>query len=294
MTQHILVIGRSGQLATSLVRANGAVTALGRQQIDLTNAISIVDRLRRLRPAAIINTAAFTAVDQAECDVEKAFALNRDAPGALARACEKLELPLIHLSTDYVFDGAKASPYVELDAKAPVNVYGVSKSEGEDAVLSSGARTAVVRTSWLFSSHGQNFLRTMLQLAKSRDEIGVVADQIGRPTWTGDLTLACLALAERQIAGDREAAGIFHFAGADDASWADFATAIFAEARIRGLPSARVRSILSTERSAPAQRPANSRLSSAKLAALIGVEPRPWRTALAHCMDEFAPRPSKR
>jgi dTDP-4-dehydrorhamnose reductase len=242
--------------------------------------------LRDLRPDAVINAAAFTDVDRAETEAAAAFALNRDGPAALARACADLGAPLVHLSTDYVFDGAKPAPYVETDAKAPLNLYGHSKSEGEDSVLASGAHAAIVRTSWVFAAHGRNFLRTMLRLAEARDEIPVVADQIGRPTAASDLAQTCLAVALRALDRDPTSRGVFHYSDAGDASWADFAEAIFSEAAKAGLKLARVKRITTAEFPTPARRPANSRLDSTKIGAALGVAPRDWREACAICVRE--------
>ncbi len=286
MTARILVIGHSGQLATELRKLalprGVTLEALGRDRLDLLETAVLAEKLRDLRPSAVINAAAFTAVDRAETEPAAAFALNRDSPALLAHACADLGAPLVHLSTDYVFDGAKPAPYVETDAKAPLNVYGRSKAEGEDAVLASGAHAMIVRTSWVFAAHGQNFMRTMLRLAETRDEVPVVADQIGRPTAAADLAQASLAMVLRALDGDRASTGVFHYAGAGDATWADFAEAIFAESAKAGAKSARVRRITSAEYPTPARRPANSRLDTAK----IGVTPRDWREACAICVRE--------
>ncbi len=282
----VVVVGRSGQLATELVRlaAPSRVTleAFGRDRFDQSNIAEIAANLGALRPDAVINAAGFTAVDAAETQADAAFALNRDGPAALARACADLGAPLVHLSTDYVFDGAKDGPYVEGDSKAPLNIYGRSKSEGEDAVLASGARAVVLRTSWVFASHGANFVRTMLRLSETRDEISVVADQRGRPTWARDLAQCCLGLAIRARDGDERVLGLLHFAGADDATWADFAEAIFAGAG----KATRVKRISTADYPTPARRPLNSRLDTAKIRAL-GFEPRSWRDALLLCLSEL-------
>lgn len=285
MSGRILIIGRSGQLATALQRIGGAgVEAWGHDRFDLADPSSMQPKLADFGAAAVINAGAYTAVDQAETDQDRAFALNRDGPAALAAACAALRLPLVHLSTDYVFDGAKAGAYVEDDVRAPLSVYGRSKAEGEIAVLAHGG--TVVRTSWVFAAQGKNFVRTMLALTEKSDRISVVNDQTGRPTWADDLARACLALASRRDVGGE----VFHFAGADDATWADFAEGIFAEAAARGLKSARVSRILSEEYPTAAVRPSNSRLDSSKFAARTAMAPRPWREALSLCMDQIAPR----
>lgn len=290
MATRILVIGHSGQLATALRKLELPrgleLEALGRDRFDLLKTALLHAKLRDLRPDIVINTAAFTAVDRAETETAAAFALNRDGPAALARACADLGAGLIHLSTDYVFDGAKAAPYLETDARAPLNTYGRSKAEGEDAVLASGAHAAIIRTSWVFAPHGQNFLRTMLRLAETRDEIAVVADQIGRPTAAADLAQACLAMALRALDRDPDSAGLFHYAGAGDASWADFAEAIFTEAAKAGARPARVKRITTAQYPTPARRPANSRLDTGKIRTALGITPRDWREACAICVRE--------
>lgn len=289
MSARVLVIGRSGQVATELQRAtlpSGVVLeAWGRERLDLAQTREIAGKLAQFQPDVVINAAAFTGVDLAETHAEEAFALNRDGPAALARACADLGAALVHLSTDYVFDGASSRPYVETDPKAPLSVYGRSKSEGEDAVLAHLPDAIILRSSWVYASHGANFVRTMLRLAETRDEIGVVSDQIGRPTWARDLADCVKSLALRAAERDANARGIFHYAAADDATWADFAEAIFAEAGARGAKTARVKRITTAEFPTAATRPANSRLDTSKIAAL-GISPQPWRERLARCLDE--------
>lgn len=290
MSANILVIGRTGQLAAELMRlapAKVRLQAVGRDQFDLSDLAAIPGALQAVRPDAVINAAAYTAVDKAESEPEAAMALNRDGPASLARACAEADIPLVHISTDYVFDGAKPGPYVETDAKAPINAYGRSKSEGEDRILDSGARAAVIRTAWVYSSHGANFLRTMLRLAETHDEVGVVADQLGRPTWARDLAEASLTVALRALDRDPAAQGVFHYAGAGDASWADFAEAIFANARRRGARSAIVKRITTADFPTPAKRPANSRLDTTRIHQTLGIVPRDWREACTLCLDEL-------
>lgn len=283
----ILVFGKSGQVARALAM-RGEVVALGRAEIDILDEASIRAALRTHNPRAIINAAAYTAVDKAEDDEAAAFALNRDAPALIARICADMGTPLVHISTDYVFDGAKAAPYAEDDATSPTSVYGASKRAGEAAVLQSGAHAAIIRTSWVYASSGANFVLTMLRLAQDRDEISVVADQFGRPTWANDLAEACLASAAALQRTQSDARGLFHFANAGDASWADLAEAVFAEAESRGWPSARVKRISTAEYPTRARRPANSRLGTAKIEKALAIRPRPWRQALTLCLDERA------
>lgn len=282
------MIGKSGQLARALAPKAG-VTAVGRGELDLLRAdeTKVADLLNASRCDALINAAAYTAVDQAESDAANAFALNQRVPRLLAMACARAGIPLVHVSTDYVFDGAKNTPYVESDPTAALNVYGASKAAGENDVLASGGPVTAIRTSWVYGAHGSNFLSTMLRLAGSRAEVDVVDDQYGAPTWVSDLAAACYAAAERMVEGDETATGLFHFAGAGEASWATFAEEIFKEARLRGLPAAKVRAISSAEYPTAAKRPQNSRLDTSRFAKVFG-PPRPWREALSLCMDEVA------
>lgn len=286
----ILIVGWNGQLATELLRArvpsDWRIECPGLDALDLTKIGAIQGAIADLRPDAIINAAAYTAVDKAETEQDLAFALNRDGPAALATAARTMGAPLVHVSTDYVFGGDKSAPYVETDPKAPLGIYGRTKAEGEDAVLAAHVKTAILRTSWVFSAHGANFVKTMLRLGETREEVGVVSDQHGRPTAAADLAAACLAMTEKLLSGDASAQGIFHFANAGDASWADFAEAIFAGAAERGRAPVRVKPITTADYPTPAQRPANSHLNTAKIEAL-GLTPRPWRTALNECLDEL-------
>ncbi|MEJ0059347.1 MAG: dTDP-4-dehydrorhamnose reductase [Terricaulis sp.] len=290
MSLRVLVIGKTGQLARELaLRAPNdlAVTAIGRPELDLANPTNAAAFVRDFPCDAVINASAYTAVDKAESELDAAMLLNAEAPGAIAAACAARDIPFVHVSTDYVFDGEKSAPYVETDATEPQGAYGRSKLTGETFVLTAGERAAIIRTSWVYASHGANFLRTMLRLAETRDELGVVADQFGRPTWAADLADVCLAVTRELAARNANAQGVFHYAGAGDATWADFAEAIFAASAQRGGPSARVRRITTAEYPTPAKRPANSRLDTTKIEAL-GVTPRPWREAVALCMDEIA------
>ena len=287
----ILVTGASGQLGVELQRAhlpaNWTLLRPTRADLDLSETSRLARAIEALAPDAIINTAAYTAVDKAESEPDLAFALNRDAPEALAHAAARRGAPLVHLSTDYVFDGAKAGAYVETDARSPIGAYGRSKAAGEVAVLAAPARAAIVRTSWVFSAHRANFVKTMLRLGESNAEVRVVADQHGRPTAASDLAAACIALTERLLARDEAARGVFHFANAGDATWADFAEAIFAGAEARGRAPVRVRRIATAEFPTAAQRPANSRLDTTRFETALAITPRPWREALNECLDEL-------
>ena len=291
MSRLILVLGRSGQIATELVRtptpAGFVLEAWGRDRLDLSDPQAAAATVAALKPAVVINAAAYTMVDKAELDPVSAFAINRDAPAAIAHICAELGAPFIHISSDYVFDGTKSDPYLETDPRNAVSVYGRSKAEGENAVIASGADASIIRTSWVYAAHGANFLRTMLRLAASNDEVRVVADQIGRPTWAKDIARTVLDVAVRAQSGDRKALGVFHYSGAGDASWADFAEAIFAAASRAGVRTARVKRIATAEFPTTARRPANSRLDTTKIEQLLGVIPRDWREGCELCVDEL-------
>lgn len=286
----ILLLGASGQLGTEVSRAKlpqgWEIVSAGRDALDLERPESVAGVIEALRPDAIINGAAYTAVDKAETETALAFVINRDAPAAMAQTAARLGAPFIHVSTDYVFAGDKPLPYVEDDPRKPINAYGRTKAEGEIAVLDAWNRAAIVRTSWLFSTHRANFLKTMLKLGETRDDVGVVSDQQGRPTHAADLAGACLALTERLLQGDGAAAGVFHFAGKGDATWADFAEAIFADAQNYGRDRVRVRRILTAEYPTPAARPANSRLDTSKIEAL-GIAPADWRDGVRESVRDL-------
>lgn len=278
----ILVIGKHGQVARALARA-GDVTVLGRPELDLENAAATRATIAAMRPSVVINAAAYTAVDKAEDERDRAFAINAVGAEAVAQAANDVGAPIIHVSTDYVFSGDKAAPYLETDSTGPTGVYGASKLEGEQRVLAANARAIIVRTAWVFDAQGANFVRTMLRLAKARDQINVVADQHGCPTFAGDLAAALRTIAERP-----DTPGVFHCAGSGETTWADFAREIFAQSKALGGPSAEVVSINADQYPTRARRPANSRLNCEKLASTYGVRMRPWQAALAVCMDEIA------
>ena len=241
--------------------------------------------IRETKPLAVINASAYTAVDRAESEPDAAYRLNRDAPGAMAQACAELDIPFVHISTDYVFDGCKPEPYVETDPLNPLSVYGASKAAGEGAVQAAGGRWTIFRTAWVFSSYGANFIKTMRRLASEREEVSVVADQWGRPTLAADIAAACLRAAASP-AGSGEAAlpGLFHLAGADDAVWADVAEHVFLDCERRTGKRPTLRRISTADYPTPAKRPENSRLDTIKLQA-TGWKPRPWREAVTRCLE---------
>jgi dTDP-4-dehydrorhamnose reductase len=291
VTSTILVLGRNGQVARELAKLGAPpgfeLKFAGRETFDLLGQSNPGLLVAAAAPAAVINAAAYTAVDRAESEPEAAFRLNRDVPGGLARACASLDIPIVHFSTDYVFDGAKPSPYVEEDPIAPASVYGASKAEGERLVLEARGRSTILRTSWVYSAFGANFVKTMLRLAAERDEVSVVADQIGRPTWAEDCASGALRAMEALLDRDSSVAGILHLSGAGDATWADFAEAIFEESAARGGPGACVRRISTADYPTAAKRPANSRLDCSRIIRVLGEPMRPWREGLAACLDEM-------
>lgn len=282
----LVVTGREGQVARSLVERGSArdveIVCLGRPEIDLAgHADPIVDAVRDAAPDVIVSAAAYTQVDKAESEPDLAFAVNAEGPRAIARAASELGVPLIHLSTDYVFDGTKAAPYVEEDATGPTGAYGASKLAGEEAVLAGHYNSTVLRTAWVYSPFGSNFVKTMLRLAGDRDEVSVVADQRGSPTSALDIADGVLSVAANLRRWQNpELRGIFHMAGAGEATWADFAEAIFAISMDLGGPAARVKRIPTSEYPTPAKRPANSRLDTGKLERVHGVRLPEWRQSL--------------
>lgn len=288
MTLKVLQFGATGQMAREVIarapRRGLAVTALSREQADLGDPQAIARLIETADADLVINAAAYTAVDKAETDRDAAFAINAEAPGAMARACAARGLPLVHVSTDYVFNGTGSRPWREDDATAPVNAYGDSKLAGELAIAASGARAATLRTSWVFSAYGGNFVKTMLRLS-DRPELKVVDDQWGRPTFAGDLAEAALTVGER-LARDADApTGVFHFAGAGAVNWAQFAIAIF-EAKGGAAPT--VLQIPSRDYPTPAARPANSVLDCARIEGAFGIVPRAWREGLIETLAELA------
>lgn len=290
MAPPILVTGRTGQLAVALAEAaelrGVALRCLERPVLDLEEPASIAEVIAACSPSLVINTAAYTNVDAAEDDVAAAYRTNRDGPAELARLCAAANIPLIHVSTDYVFDGRKGAPYVETDPTSPQGVYGASKLAGEQAVLGSCPRAIVVRTSWLYSPIGKNFVRTMLAAAERHSRLHVVADQVGCPTSAQDLARAVLGIAARlhDERGGR-LAGIYHASGSDDASWHEFANAIFAAAARHGRAAPTVEPIATHEWPTRAVRPPDSRLDCGKLAAVFGLRLPPWRDSLARTID---------
>ena len=286
----LVVTGREGQVVRSLVeRAPDGVEVmpLGRPELDLAGpAEPIIGAIEAAQPDVIVSAAAYTQVDKAETEPELAFAVNESGARATARAAHVLAVPLLHLSTDYVFDGTKSAPYVEEDPTGPTGVYGASKLAGEQAVLAEHPDSVVLRTAWVYSPFGSNFLKTMLRLADSRDEIGVVADQRGNPSSALDIADAIFTVARNLTsrAGDASLRGVFHMSAAGEAVWADVAEAIFAERERLGGKPVRVKRIATVDYPTPARRPANSRLDCSKLALAHEVRLPEWQGSLRPCV----------
>ena len=286
MSETILVFGRSGQVAQALAEIADAGARLefaGRDRCDLLVADAAA-LIRQLSPAAVINASGHTAVDKAESEPDAAMRLNRDAPAAMARACSGLDIPFVHISTDYVFDGAKPTPYVETDPIGPLGVYGRSKAEGEAEVAAIGGAWTIFRTAWVVSPKGANYVNTMRRFAAERDVMRVVDDQHGRPTLAADIAALCLKAARRGVAGDPSLQGLFHLAGADDASWADVAERVFEDTERRTGRRPMLERITTADYPTPARRPANSRLDTTKLQQAAGWTPRPWRETVDICL----------
>lgn len=288
----ILVAGGAGQVARALadtVLPEGLeVVARGRPDLDILDASAIAGAFDEVRPDFVVNAAAYTAVDQAESDEAAAFALNAEAPGHLAAAAAKAGVPIIHLSTDYVFDGGKDAPYVETDPVAPLGVYGRSKLAGEESVASANAGHIILRTAWVYSPVGKNFVKTMLRVGAGRDELGVVDDQRGNPTAAADIAAGIVKIAAQVLSGAAPVkAGVYHMTSAGEATWADFAQYIFDCSAELGGPVAQVKRITSAEYPTPVRRPANSRLNSSKLAAAYDVELPHWQGSTRDCVEQL-------
>jgi dTDP-4-dehydrorhamnose reductase len=287
----LLITGWQGQLARALVEAAAArpeITALslGRPALDLCARPSILRSLTEHTPDIVINTAAYTAVDKAEAEPDAAFRLNRDGAGMLAEAAASQGVPIIHLSTDYVFDGAKSTPYVETDATSPRNVYGASKLAGEAAVAAVNPQHIILRTAWVHSPFGQNFVKTMLRIAATKPRLGVVADQHGNPTFAPHLATAILDLAIKIYAlKNKEISwGIYHAAGSGETSWHGLAQAVFVRSKALGGPAAEADPISATAYPTPAARPANSRLDCGKLERQFAVRLPDWQVGVDACV----------
>jgi dTDP-4-dehydrorhamnose reductase len=277
----ILVFGKTGQVATELQHL-GDVLALDRDQADLSDPVACAQRIRTLAPRAVINAAAYTAVDKAEEDEELATIINGDTPTAIAQACAEMKIPLVHISSDYVFEGSGEVPWKPGDTTAPRNAYGRSKLAGEEGILDSGATHAILRTSWVVSANGANFVKNMLRLSETRDTLSVVADQIGGPTPARDIAGACLMIAE-QLQEDPLKSGTYHYSGAPNVSWADLASETFTQAA----RSVTVTPITTAEYPTPAKRPLNSRMDCSTTNSTFGIQQPDWRTGLKEILKEL-------
>lgn len=287
MTLRLLVFGTTGQVATELRRLDGPrarIRALDRAAADLGDPDRCADAVLKAEADAVINAAAWTKVDDAEAQAAAAHVVNAEAPGAMARAAARRGLPFLHLSTDYVFDGGGRAPWTEGDAPAPLSAYGRTKLAGERLVADAGGPHAILRVSWVFAGHGGNFIRTMLGAARRRRELGIVDDQRGGPTPAGAIAAALLTVAHAFARGEG-VSGVFHFAGAPDVSWREFAEAIFEASARRPAPA--ITPITTSDWPTPAPRPLNSRLDCGRIERAYGIRRPDWRPALRAAVAEL-------
>uniref|UniRef100_A0A7C2B1I8 dTDP-4-dehydrorhamnose reductase n=1 Tax=Pseudomonas graminis TaxID=158627 RepID=A0A7C2B1I8_9PSED len=285
----ILISGQQGQVSQVLqqhLQNMGELIVLGRDQLDLSQPESIRPVVRDIKPDLIINAAAHTAVDQAESEPELAFAINATSPGVFAEEAAALGIPLIHYSTDYVFDGSKAGAWIESDAPNPLGVYGSSKLAGERAIAAAGGQHLILRTSWVYSLTGRNFLLTMQRLLQEREKLSIVADQIGAPTWAGTIAASTGALIERWRDGASGAWGVYHLTARGETSWFGFAEAIGQQLINSGKPCAVLEPIASSAYPTPVARPLNSRLDCSRLQCEWGVSQPDWHDALLECLAQ--------
>lgn len=292
----IAVVGREGQIAHSLRtigRARGLyVFAAGRAEVDVTRPETVGEFLDRVKPDVVVNAAAYTDVDKAESDSEHAFLVNATGAGEVARLCSEIKRPLVHISTDFVFDGSRRTPYIENDAVLPLSVYGASKAAGEMAVRHALGQHIIIRTSWVYGAHGSNFVKTMLRLGAERPELGVVTDQRGSPTSAADIADAILRIAQRLVSlPDPILWGTYHLTGAYETSWHGFAAEIFRQAAVRGATVPLLKSITTAEYPTLARRPAYSVLDNTKFISTFGFGLPDWRASLAGCLSELIPFP---
>ncbi|MFT3722048.1 MAG: dTDP-4-dehydrorhamnose reductase [Hyphomonadaceae bacterium] len=288
----LVIGGISGQVARALADLDGpefGIEVAGRPGADLARPETLRNTVLAARPDVVINCGAYTAVDQAESEPAIAHAINAEGPAALAAACLDAGAPLVHISTDYVFDGTKTTPYVESDPTNPQGVYGASKLAGEMAVAASGIRHVILRVSWVHASMGKNFVRTMLRLARSQERINVVADQLGRPTYASHLAIALRDIAARLVLDPLAPTGVFHLSGSGDpSSWRQFAEFVFSASQVRGGPTAIADPVPTSGYPTAAKRPANSVLDCAKIAEAYGLVMPSWRQGVEECVEEIA------
>ena len=281
----ILVTGSEGQVGCALLarlQGKAEVRAHDRQTLDITDREAVIAEVKAFRPHVIINAAAYTAVDKAESDAVAAYAVNADGVRHLAEAAAETEALFLHISTDYVFNGDKSGDYLETDVPNPQTVYGKSKLAGEEIALFTHPRTIVLRTAWVFGEHGHNFVKTMLRLGREREQLDVVADQFGGPTYAGDIADALIAIGEQILNGEAMEYGIYHYSGMPHVSWYAFAQAIFAEAVAQGVlaKAPQINAITTADYPTPARRPVNSCLNNDKIASTFALAPSNWQQAL--------------
>ncbi len=282
-----LITGAKGQVGhclTEQLKGKADILAVDRDELDITDRNAVFNVVKTFKPDVIINAAAHTAVDRAESEIELSEAINVRGPQYLAEAANEIGAVILHISTDYVFEGAGSGEYKEDDKTNPQGVYGRTKLEGEIAVQQANPRSIILRTAWVFGEHGHNFVKTMLRLAKDRDSLGIVGDQFGGPTYAGDIAKALIEMANQILAGKENAFGVYHFTGKPYVSWYEFAKAIFAEAELQNIleKSPLVNSIATSDYPTPAKRPANSRLDLTKIKQVFNIEPSDWRNALTN------------
>lgn len=280
-----LITGANGQVGhclTEQLTGKAEILAVDRDELDITDQSAVNKIVKTFKPDVIINAAAHTAVDRAESEVELSEAINVKGPQYLAEAANEIGAVILHISTDYVFEGTGSGEYKEDDQTNPQGVYGRTKLEGEIAVQQANPRSIILRTAWVFGEYGHNFVKTMLRLAKDRDSLGVVGDQFGGPTYAGDIAKALIEIANQILTGKENAFGVYHFTGKPYVSWYEFAKAIFAEAELQNIleKSPLVNSIATSDYPTPAKRPANSRLDLTKIKQTFCIEPSDWQKAL--------------
>ncbi len=285
----VLLIGAKGQVGQELqvtLPFLGEVISIGREELDLTNSEKIGQLIREIHPDYLVNASAYTAVDKAEIEPDLAYSINATAPKIMAESAEKIQAKFLHISTDYVFDGRKNTPYLETDLTNPLGVYGQSKLRGEEEIKTVNSQAIILRTAWVYGSYGKsNFVKTMLRLGKEREELKVVVDQVGSPTWSKDIATAITQL----LINVDNPAGIYNFTNSGVASWFDLTKAIFEEAKISGIPLKiqRVIPITTAEYPTPAVRPAYSVLSSQKISQQLGYIPPYWRDSLKAMLNQL-------
>lgn len=285
----VLLIGAKGQVGQELqvtLPQLGEVISIGREELDLTNSEKISQLIREIHPDYLVNAAAYTAVDKAEIEPDLAYSINAIAPKIMAESAEKIQAKFLHISTDYVFDGRKNTPYLETDLTNPLGVYGQSKLRGEEEIKTVNSQAIILRTAWVYGSYGKiNFVKTMLRLGKEREELKVVVDQVGSPTWSKDIATAITQL----LINVDNPAGIYNFTNSGVASWFDLTKAIFEEAKISGIPLKiqRVIPITTAEYPTPAVRPAYSVLSGQKISQQLGYIPPYWRDSLKAMLNQL-------